>query len=70
MGTQSRITQTIRARGGDHLLALKANRPAMLREIEAFFADPPPGALERFETTDGGHGRIEVRRHAVCHDVA
>jgi hypothetical protein len=42
----------------------------MLREIEAFFADPPPGALERFETTDGGHGRIEVRRHAVCHDVA
>ena len=25
--------------------------------------------LETFETADGGHGRIEVRRHAVCHDV-
>jgi hypothetical protein len=70
IGTQTRIAATIRERGGDYLLALKANRPAMLREIEAFFADPPPGALERFETTDSGHGRIEVRRHAVCHEVA
>ena len=26
--------------------------------------------LDTFETTDGDHGRIEVRRHAVCHDVA
>src|SRR3954467_15736737 len=33
-------------------------------------ADPPPGSLDTFETTDGGHGRIEVRRHAVCRDVA
>jgi predicted transposase YbfD/YdcC len=38
--------------------------------VEAFFADPPPGAVERCETVDGDHGRIEVRRHAVCHDVA
>jgi predicted transposase YbfD/YdcC len=68
IGTQARIARTIRARGGDYLLALKANRPAMLGELETFFADPPPAALERFETTDGGHGRIEVRRHAVCHD--
>jgi hypothetical protein len=33
--------------------------------VEAFFADPPPGALDRHGTTDGGHGRIEVRRHDV-----
>jgi predicted transposase YbfD/YdcC len=33
-------------------------------------ADPPPGALDRFETVDGGHGRIGDRRHAVCRDVA
>ena len=33
--------QVILDRGGDYLLALKANRPAMLREVEAFFADPP-----------------------------
>jgi predicted transposase YbfD/YdcC len=34
------------------------------------FADPPSGALATHETADGGHGRIERRRHAVCHDVA
>lgn len=28
-------------RGGDYLFALKANRPAILREVAAFFADPP-----------------------------
>ena len=33
--------QVILDAGGDYLFALKANRPAMLREVEAFFADPP-----------------------------
>jgi hypothetical protein len=62
--------RTILRRGGDYLLALKENRPATFEDVEAFFADPPPGSLDTFETTDGDHGRIEVRRHAVCHDVA
>jgi predicted transposase YbfD/YdcC len=70
VGTQSAIAATILARGGDYLLALKGNRPATFGEVEAFFADPPPGALETHTTTDGEHGRIETRRHAVCHDVA
>jgi predicted transposase YbfD/YdcC len=55
-------------RGGDYLFALKANRPAMLREVEAFFAEPP-APLETFETTDAGHGRVETRRHRITHDV-
>ncbi len=70
IGTQTEIAATILERGGDYLLALKANRPATLKEVEDFFADPPPDALDTFETTDGGHGRIESRRQAVCHDVA
>ena len=70
IGCQTGIAGTILGRGGDYLLALKEDRPATFAEVEAFFADPPPGALDTFETTDGGHGRIEVRRHAVCHDVA
>jgi predicted transposase YbfD/YdcC len=69
IGTQSAIAATIRARGGDYLLALKGNRPATFEDVAAFFADPPPGALDTYATTDGDHGRIEVRRHAVCHDV-
>ena len=70
IGTQGATAETIRARGGDHLLALKANRPALLEEVAAFVADPPPGALLRHATTGGGHGRIESRRHAVGHQVA
>ena len=69
IGTQSGIAETILQRGGDYLLALKGNRPATLAEVEAFFAEPPAGTLDRHETTDGDHGRIEVRRHAVGHDV-
>src|SRR3712207_375326 len=34
-----------------------------------FFADPPPGLLRRHEAVDGDHGRIEIPRHAVCHQV-
>src|SRR5690242_12584206 len=70
IGAQAGIAATILRRGGDYLLALKENRPATFQDVEAFFADPPPGSLDTFETTDGDHGRIEVRRHAVCHDVA
>ena len=70
IGTQSGIAEIILKGGGDYLLALKANRPATLKDVEAFFSDPPPGALDRWETTDGDHGRIETRRHALCHDVA
>jgi predicted transposase YbfD/YdcC len=70
IGTQTEIAATILERGGDYLLALKANRPATLKDVEDFFADPPPDAPDTFEATDGGHGRIESRRHAVCHDVA
>jgi hypothetical protein len=25
--------------------------------------------MRRWEATDGDYGRIEVRRHAVCHDI-
>ncbi len=70
MGTQIEIAEAIRAGGGDYLLALKGNRPMTHAEVELYFADPPPGALDTHETVDGEHGRIEIRRHAVCHDVA
>lgn len=70
IGTQNEIATTILDRGGDYLLALKANRPATLKDVEAFFADPPPEALETCTTTDCDHGRIETRHHAVCHGVA
>jgi predicted transposase YbfD/YdcC len=69
MGTQRTVAETIQARGGDYLLALKANRPATHAEVATFFADPPPGMVQTHQTTDGDHGRIEIRRHAVCHQL-
>lgn len=70
MGTQRAIAETIRRGGGDYLLSLKQNWPATFKDVAAFFTDPPPGARDTCETTDGDHGRIERRHHVVCHEVA
>jgi predicted transposase YbfD/YdcC len=61
--------RTVRARGGDYLFALKANRPATLADVETFFADPASPLADAHETVDADHGRLEIRRHAVVHDV-
>jgi len=70
IGTQTAIADKIVARGGDYLLALKANRPLLHADVQRFFAEPPADMLEPLhETIDADHGRIEIRRHSVCHDV-
>jgi predicted transposase YbfD/YdcC len=65
---QSETAALVQERGGAWLFALKANRPLVLAEVERFFADPA-NPVERHMTTDAEHGRIEVRRHAVSHQV-
>ncbi len=70
MGTQVEIARRIIDGGGDYCLALKGNHPLLHAEVERFFADPKAEIVSRHTTTDGDHGRIEERRHAVCHDVA
>jgi hypothetical protein len=51
-------------------LALKANRPILHQDVVDFFADPPAAMSQPVHTTtDGDHGRIEERRHVVCHQV-
>src|ERR1700686_324377 len=70
MGTQTDIAEKIVGRGGDYLLALKANRPVLHRDVVAFFDDPPADMLEpEHNTIDGDPGRVEQRRHVVCHQV-
>lgn len=69
MGTQADIANTIVRRGGDYLLALKENWPALHRDVRLFFDDPEAGPFDSIETTDANHGRLEIRRHRVCHDV-
>ena len=69
MGCQSEIAKAVRERGADYLFCLKDNWPALCAEVGRFFADADPASVERHETTDGDHGRIEIRRHAVCHTI-
>jgi predicted transposase YbfD/YdcC len=70
MGTQIEIAKAIVEGGGDYLLSLKANWPALMAEVEAFFADPANAeACQVFDTVDADHGRLEQRRHRVCHKL-
>jgi predicted transposase YbfD/YdcC len=70
IGCQTKIASAILAKQANYLLAVKANWPSLHVEIERYFADAPASAFDRFETTDGDHGRIEVRHHLVTRDVA
>lgn len=70
IGTQTAIAQTIRDGGGDYVLALKENWPATYAQVEGVFATPPAElTIQRSQTVDGEHGRIETPSHAICHDV-
>ena len=49
----------------------RATGPPPATTSKAFFADPPPGSdpSTAFKTVDNDHGRLEHRRHLVCHEV-
>ena len=58
-GTQTAIAQAVLDRGGDHLLALKRNRPETFASVEELFAHLLPGpAVGAHQTVVGGHGRM------------
>jgi predicted transposase YbfD/YdcC len=64
-----KIADAITRHGADYLLAVKANQPGLRDEVERFFADAPPAALDGEVDLDKGHGRIEDRRVFVSRDV-
>lgn len=67
---QNETAEVILERGGDYLLRLKGNRPALHAMVADYFADPETRAtLATAQTTDGDHGRIESRRAYVSHDL-
>src|ERR1700730_3808945 len=70
MGTQTEIAHAIRDGGGDYCMSLKKNWPAVYADVEQLFNDPPDDvAFETQETVDLTGGRIETRRHTVCHTL-
>lgn len=69
IATNPTIATAIRTAGADYLLAVKANQPTLRAEIEAFFAEAPPGTLDVATDLDKRHGRIEERTVTVAHQV-
>lgn len=64
-----KLAAAIIAAQADYLLAVKANQPGLMGEIDRFFDDPATRGLARFEELDKGHGRIEERRTSVSTQV-
>lgn len=77
MGCQTEIAEMIRQRGGHYLLAVKDNQPHLHQELEETFREADDDrrrtfdevkrpVIEEHEETDGGHGRVEIRRVRIC----
>lgn len=74
MGTQKKIAEAIVHKGADYVLQLKANQTGFYEEVSKFFEwartqnfkDVP---VTVFESTDGEHGRIEVRKVWCTPDI-
>ena len=77
MGCQREIAATVVAGGGDYVLAVKDNQPALRAKVEALVGDVAldhaKGAgrarVGYFEQREEGHGRRETRRVWVSDEV-
>jgi predicted transposase YbfD/YdcC len=72
MGCQKEIAAKIVAGGGDYILTVKDNQPALLADIRACFeraldADFAGWDHDTYETTQRAHGRDEYRSYTVLH---
>ena len=66
MGCQRKTAAKIVGAGADYVISLKGNQETLHAEVAAFLEDAAardPQELDRFETVEKGHGRIETR---VC----
>lgn len=67
-GCQKGIATQIRSQGADYVLALKGNQGNLREYVEDYFTTARVNDFhgvphDYHETIDGGHGRVEIRRH-------
>ena len=67
-GCQKGIATQIRSQGADYVLALKGNQGNLREYVEDYFTTARANDFhgvphDYHETIDGGHGRVEIRRH-------
>ncbi len=71
MGCQKAIAKKITGRGGDYVLAVKENQPALYHAVRTFFDeqmedDFAHASYRRYETREAGHGRIDERYYYLA----
>jgi predicted transposase YbfD/YdcC len=65
----AKVAQAVLDAKADYLLAVKANQPGLMGEIERFFADAPAQSLDTDTEVGKGHGRVEERIVRVSADI-
>lgn len=78
MGTQKEIAATIKEKGSDYVLSLKANQKALYDDIVLYTeTELIPADKEEltakgayYSTLDNEHGRFEKREYYVCGDIS
>ena len=75
MGCQRDISKKIIEKKADYVLALKGNQGSLREDVEVFVTEQKASGfkdttISQSETTDGDHGRIEIRKITVIHDIA
>ena len=69
LNCQRQIAAQVIEQGGDYVLALKGNQPALRDDVRRFLDDPET-PLRSASETDAGHGRIETRTASLSGDIA
>jgi predicted transposase YbfD/YdcC len=74
MGCQREVAREVVDRGGHYVLAVRDNQPTLHARVRALLDEAILDAFDgmshgRCQTTDGGHGRVEVRRAWVTDEV-
>jgi len=74
MGRQKNISKTIIDKGADYVLALKEKQGTLHDNVELFFQDylssvTNQPAFDFYQSTDGDHGRVEIRKYWTTSDI-
>lgn len=74
MGCQKNIAKTIIDSGAEYVLALKDNQATLHDNVQLFFQDyfnstSNQCACDFYQSTDGDHGRIEIRKYWTTSDI-
>lgn len=74
MGCQKAIAEKIVEKEADYVLALKGNQANLYEDVELYIKDAIRNGFgnersDYYETIDGDHGRIEIRRYYTMSDL-